>query len=232
MKRRNIVNSFNAAIEGFLYVMKTEKNMKFHFLAAVAIILFSIYLQIPISNIIVLCCALSLVLIMEMVNTAIEHTVDICTETFHPLARIIKDIMAGSVLVSAINAFVVSYLVFQNRAGLDIGVGMMKVRQSQWHLTFIAIILVLSCVIFAKLLFHKGTPLRGGMPSGHAAFIFSVWAIIVFLSNNSLVILLALIMAILVCRSRIKANIHNIWEIIAGAILGFLITTFIFQLVR
>jgi len=232
MKQRNIVNSFNSAVEGFLYVIKREKNMKFHFLAAVVILLAAIYFHIPPHLILILCCAISLVLILEMVNTAVEHLVDMCTETFHPLARIVKDVMAGSVLIAAANAFVIGYLIFQQRLSLDIGVGIMKVRQSPWHLTFIAVILVMAVVVAAKLFFHKGTPLRGGMPSGHAAFVFSAWTIIVFLSGNSLVVVLSLIISILVCRSRVKDGIHNIWEVAAGAFLGMLVTTLIFQLMK
>lgn len=232
MKQRSVVESFNSAIEGFLYVIKTQKNMRVHFLAAVLILLVAIYLHIAVGQIMILCCVISFVLVLEMINTAMEYTIDMLTETFHPLARIIKDVCAGAVLLAAINAFVVGYLIFQSRMSLNIELGLLKVLQSPWHLTFIAIISVMSLVVFAKLVFHKGTPLRGGMPSGHAAFVFSAWAIIVFISQNSLVILLSLIMAVLVARSRVNASIHNIWEIAAGSVLGVLITTLIFQLMR
>jgi len=232
MRQRSIVESFNSAIEGFLYVIKTQKNMRFHFLSAVVILLLAIYLHIPVDQIMVLCCAISLVLILEMVNTAVEHTIDMVTETYHPLARIVKDVMAGSVLLSAVNAFIVGYLIFQSRVGLDIGVGLLKIRQSSWHLTFIAVILVMAIVVVVKLMSHKGTPLRGGMPSGHAAFVFSAWTIILFLSQNNLVIFLGFIMSLLVCRSRIKTRVHNIWEVVVGAVLGILLTAMVFQLIK
>ena len=230
MKQRGIVKSFNSAIEGFMYVIKTQKNMKFHFLAAVIILLASVYFHISINQILILCCAITLVLIMEMINTAMEHTIDMFTETFHPLARIIKDITAGSVLLSAINAFVVGYLIFQNRLAVDVSTGLLRIKQSPWHITFIVIVFVMTIVVIAKLIFHKGTPLRGGMPSGHSAFAFSVWSIVVFFSQNSLIIILTLIMAFLVCRSRIKEHIHTFGEVFAGAILGILTTTLIFQI--
>lgn len=232
MRQRNIVESFNSAVEGFLYVIKTQKNMRVHFLAAVMMLLFAIYLHISSTQVMILCCVISLVLILEMVNTAMEHAVDMFTETFHPLARIIKDIMAGAVLLSSINAFVVGYLIFQYRMGLDIGMGILRIFQSQWHLTFIAIILVMTIVVFVKILLQKGTPLRGGMPSGHAAFVFSSWIIISFISQNSLVILLSLIMSILVARSRVKENVHTVWEVTAGSALGALITMMIFQFLK
>jgi diacylglycerol kinase (ATP) len=206
--------------------------MRVHFLAAVLILLIAIYLHIAAEQIMILCCVISFVLVLEMINTAMEYTIDMLTETFHPLARIIKDVCAGAVLLAAVNAFVVGYLIFQSRMSIDIGTGLLKILQSPWHLTFIAIISVMAIVVLAKLKFHKGTPLRGGMPSGHAAFVFSAWTIIAFISQNSLVILLSLIMAVLVARSRVKASIHNLWEIAAGSVLGVLVTTLIFQLMR
>jgi len=232
MRQRSVVESFNSAIEGFLYVIKTQKNMRVHFLAAVMILLIAIYIHIPPEQVIILCCVISLVLILEMVNTAIEHTIDMFTETFHPLARIIKDVTAGAVLLSAVNAFVAGYLIFQYRLGIDIGKGLLKILQSPWHLTFIAILLVMAMVVFLKIFLHNGTPLRGGMPSGHAAFVFSCWAVISFISQNSLVIILSLIMAVLVARSRIKGRIHSALEVLIGAMLGTLITTLIFQFLK
>jgi len=232
MKQRSVAESFNSAIEGFLYVIKTQKNMRVHFLFAVLILLVAIYLHIAAEQIMILCCVISFVLVLEMINTAMEYTIDMLTETFHPLARIIKDVCAGAVLLAAVNAFVVGYLIFQSRLSLDTETGLLKILQSPWHLTFIAIILVMAIVVLVKLKFHKGTPLRGGMPSGHAAFVFSAWTIITYISQNSLVVLLSLIMAVLVARSRIKANIHSLWEIAAGSVLGFLVTTLIFQLIR
>ena len=232
MKQRSVVDSFNSAIEGFLYVIKTEKNMRVHFLASVLILLIAIYLHIAAEQVMILCCVISFVLVLEMINTAMEYTIDMLTETFHPLARIIKDVCAGAVLLAAVNAFVVGYLIFQSRLSIDTETGLLKILQSPWHLTFIAIILVMALVVLAKLTFHQGTPLRGGMPSGHAAFVFSAWTIIAFISQNSLVIILSLIMAVLVARSRVKANIHSVLEIIAGSVLGALVTTMIFQLMR
>ncbi len=55
---------------------------------------------------------IAFVFMAEMINTAIERTIDLVTDEFHPLARIAKDIAAGGVLIAAINALVVGYLLF------------------------------------------------------------------------------------------------------------------------
>jgi len=158
--------------------------------------------------------------------------VDIIKSEFHPIARIIKDVAAGAVLLTSINAVIVGYLLFSKKVPFGIGESMIRIRQSPWHITFIAIILVLGTVIIGKALSQKGTPLRGGMPSGHAAVAFSVWTIIIFLTNNAIVVLLTFIMALLIARHRIKDSVHSILEVVVGAIIGVLLTLLVFQLLR
>jgi diacylglycerol kinase (ATP) len=108
--------------------------------------------------------------------------------------------------------------------------GISRLRESSWHPTFIALILVMALTIVGKAFFHRGTPLRGGMPSGHSAVAFSIWTMIAFMTNSFIVVILVFLLAFLVARHRIKDNIHSIWEVIAGALLGILVTTLIFQL--
>lgn len=224
------VESFNAAIEGFIYVLKTQTNMRIHFLSALLILLLAIYLNFTSSELLILCITITLVLAAEMVNTAVELVVDMVKSEFHPIARVIKDISAGAVLLASINAVIVGYLLFAKRIPFRIEDEVISIRQSPWHLTFISLILVLGTAVIGKVLFHKGRPLRGGMPSGHAAVAFSIWASIAFLTNNSIVIILAFVMAFLIARHRIRDSIHTIWEVLAGATLGVLLTTLVFQL--
>jgi len=168
-----------------------------------------------------------------MINTAIELVVDIVVKMeYHPIARIIKDISAGAVLLTAINFAIVVYLLFAGRTSFTIEEGIMRIGRSPWHLTFISIIVVLVITIFGKVILHSGTPLRGGMPSGHSAVAFSMWTAIAFLTHNAIVIILAFIMAFLIARHRIKDSVHTIWELIAGAVLGVLVTILVFQLLH
>jgi len=233
MRERKFVESFNAAIEGFFYVVKKERNMRIHFLFAILILLLGIYLNFTPQELMILTITIALVLAAEMINTAVEHIVDIIVEMeFHPIAKVIKDISAGAVLLAAINAAIVGYLLFSGKIPFTIEEGITRIGQSPWHPTFISIIVVLTLTIFGKIFLHSGTPLRGGMPSGHSAIAFAMWAIIAFLTRNAVVILLAFVMAFLIARHRIKDSIHTIWEVIAGAMLGVLATTLIFQLLR
>jgi diacylglycerol kinase (ATP) len=230
---KKFFESFNAAIEGFFYVIKTQRNMRVHFMLAVLILLLGIFLNLTYMEIAMLALTIALVLAAEMINTAVELIVDVMVKMeYHPIARIIKDVSAGAVLLTAINAVIVSYLLFSGKMPFTIEEGILRIGSSPWHLTFIAIILVLAVTIFGKVVLHSGTPMRGGMPSGHAAIAFSMWTIIVFLTRNPIVIILAFVMAFLIARHRIKDSIHSIEEVAVGGVLGALVTTMVFQLLR
>ena len=232
MQKTKIVVSFNYAIEGFIYVLKSQRNMRIHFLFSVLILLLGIYLNVAKVELIMLFIAVAFVLFAEMFNTAIEYTVDLVTKTANPLARVIKDIAAGAVLLSAINGFIVVYIVFSKHLNLPFENMVLKIKQSPWHITFIALIIVLSTVVLGKMFLRSGTPLRGGMPSGHSALAFSIWTAIVFSTPNNFIVALTFILAFLVARSRLIRSIHNVWEVLAGSVLGILITTLVFQLLR
>lgn len=206
--------------------------MRIHFLIALLILLFGIYLNFSAFEIIALTITIELVLVAEMINTAMELIVDMVEEKLHPVARAIKDISAGAVLVTAISAIVVGYVLFSKRIPFSMASAMSKIRNSNWHVTFISLILVLGITMIGKVALRRGTPLRGGMPSGHAAVAFSMWTVIVFLGNNTIVVTLSFVLAFLVARHRLKAAIHTFWEVLAGSIMGILVTTLIFQLFR
>ena len=102
MQERKFVESFNAAVEGFIYVLKTERNMRVHFLSAFFFILLGIYLNFTYLELLALCITITLVLVSEMVNTAVELIVDMIKSDFHPIARVVKDISAGMVLLTSL----------------------------------------------------------------------------------------------------------------------------------
>lgn len=232
MQQQGLAGSFNAAIEGFVYVFKSQRNMRLHFLMGLFAVLLGILLNFTYIEVMVLCLTIAFVLFAEMFNTAIEYTVDLVSQEYHPLARIVKDIGAGAVLLSAMTAVVIGYILFTSRAGIRIEDNILKIRESSWHVTFIILILILAVVVLSKLCLHRGTPLRGGMPSGHTAIAFSIWTIISLLYPNSLVILLVFILAVLVARSRVNSKIHSLMEVFIGALVGISITVFIFQFLR
>ena len=113
--RQGIIKAFNAAIEGIIYTFKSERNMKIHYCLAVIILVASLFLDLTRIEMIFLVFAISLVVIAEMFNTAIEKTIDMVTDEYHPLAKIAKDVAAGGVLIAALNSVVVGYMIFYDK---------------------------------------------------------------------------------------------------------------------
>ena len=177
--------------------------------------------------------AVSLVLVAEMMNTAIEAAIDAVVTTYHPRVKIAKDVAAGAVLVATVNALAVAYFVFYDRltdGSRDLLVG---VRRSPTHLVVVVMILTIILVIAIKAWTGRGAPLRGGLPSGHAAAAFAGWAAITIIAeplrHAVLVSTLAFLMALLVAQSRVEAGIHSVVETLAGAVLGTCVAIVIFQ---
>lgn len=242
MENHNLLKSFNCAIEGILYVLKTQRNMRIHFLCALAVLLLGIFLNLNAVELMVLCLSIALVLIAEMLNTGIEHTMDMISETYHPIARIVKDVCAGAVLLSAINAVIVGYILFISRLSVmlagPIEVGASRIKGSHWHLSFICLIIVILLAMMFKIYFRSGPQIRGGMPSLHSGIAFSVWTVI-WWSMTSLgtsphftvfIIILSLVLAVLVVQGRISSGIHSLGETVLGAAIGVMATVFILKL--
>lgn len=230
MPLRKWVESANYAIEGILHAAKTERHLRYHFYAAVLILLLSLILGITRSEFIAIAIVAIIVLSVEMLNTAIEATVDIIFKEYDNRAKIIKDIAAGAVLTASIGAAVVGYIIFLPYLKNTFENGLKIAKHSGEDIAIISFVVLLILVIITKTFFGKGSPLRGGIPSGHAAVAFSIWAAVTFLTEAFLPSFLVLILAVLVAQSRVSIGVHKPWEVILGALLGSVVTFFLFKL--
>jgi diacylglycerol kinase (ATP) len=229
----SIVESFNFAIEGIIHVLRTQRNMRIHFAAAVAVLVGALVFDVSRLELIALLLAIAFVLIAEMVNTAIEAAVDVASSSFDPMAKLAKDIGAGAVLIAALNAVAVGYLVFSGQVADESSRLLDKLSEAPAELTLVALVLTIASVIAMKALSGRGSPLRGGWPSGHAAVAFAGWMAVTLVLDDTehrfLVSSLALIMALLVAQTRIEAGVHSTLEVASGGVLGALVTLVVFQ---
>ena len=115
MKTRSLGESFRCAFQGVVFVLKTERNMMLHFLAAVVTLFVSSLLRVTLLELVCLTLTIAVVLICELANTALEILCDIVCADLEPRIRRVKDIAAGAVLVSAVSAVIVGILVFGPR---------------------------------------------------------------------------------------------------------------------
>lgn len=232
VRKRTFLQSLNDAVEGFIYVIRYERNMRVHFLFAFLVLLVAIFLGVRRIEWIILSTIVSFVLVAEMANTAIEKTVDAIFKRHSPEARTIKHISAGFVLVAAFNALLVGYFIFARYLTNPFELFVTRLRYAAWQTTFAALLVVLFTVIAGKAFFGRGTPFRGGAISGHSAIAFALWTAIAFTNPQLIVVVLSFCIAALVAQSRLRAKIHSFWEVVAGACLGILITALFFQIFR
>jgi diacylglycerol kinase (ATP) len=227
-----LIDSFNYAFEGIIHVLRTQRNLRIHFLAAAAVLIAALYLDVTKIELIALLLAIAFVLIAEMINSAIEGAIDISTTSFDPNAKLAKDIAAGAVLIATINAVAVGYLVFAGKAAEKGASTIDKLRDAPAEVTAIALVLVIFVVIGTKAFTGSGTPLRGGLPSGHAALAFAGWMAVTLLVGDThrfAISMVAFVMALLVAQTRVESGIHSALEVLYGSALGALVTLAVFQ---
>ena len=231
--RPSVLESFNFAIEGVIHVLRTHRNMRIHFAVAVAVIVVSVAVGVSKMELIVLLISIAFVLIAEMINTAIEGTIDAATTSFDPMAKLAKDIAAGAVLIASVNAVAVGYLVFAGKAADKTANVLDRVRNAPAEISLVALVLTVIIVIATKAWTGRGTPLRGGLPSGHAAVAFAGWMAATYIVGDShrfVVSALTFLMALLVAQTRVESGVHSALEVAYGGALGALVTLSVFQL--
>jgi diacylglycerol kinase (ATP) len=229
----SIIESFNYAIEGVVHVLRTQRNLRIHFAVAVVVLVLAAAVGVSKIELIVLLISIAFVLVAEMINTAIESAIDAATTSFDPMAKLAKDIAAGAVLIASVNAVAVAYLVFAGKAADKTARVLDKLRNAPAEITVIALVLTVIIVIATKAWSGRGTPLRGGLPSGHAAIAFAGWMAATYVVGDShrfLVSALTFIMALLVAQTRVESGIHSALEVVYGGALGALVTLSVFQL--
>jgi diacylglycerol kinase (ATP) len=226
------MNSFNYAIAGLIHAIRTQRNMQIHLAAAIFVLTFSLLFDLTRIELALVIIAISLVIFAELINTAVEVIIDILTQDYSFKARIAKNISAAAVVIAAGNAIFIAYLVFFKKAQ-ELSLNLIfNLRHEPLHLIFINLFLIFILVITLKSIFSSGTPLRGGIISGHSALATSVVLIIWFLTESLIAFSLTLILAFLTAQSRLEAGTHSLKEIVLGALLGSTITILIFYFFR
>ncbi len=109
---RSRAKSFVYAFAGLRWFFKHEHNARIHGVAAILVIIISFVLKISRLEFMAVLLAIALVLVAEMINSAIEKMLDHLSPVIHPAVKIIKDLAAAAVLVAAIVAVVIGLIIF------------------------------------------------------------------------------------------------------------------------
>ncbi len=230
MRTHSIIWSFQYAIEGVVYALRTQRNMRIHLAAAIGALVTALLLGVDRLGLVAIVFVIALVFVTELVNTAVEATVDIATQQYEPLAKTAKDVAAGAVLVASLTALVVAYLVMFERLKDVVATGLDFARVAAPDVAVVALGLTLLAVLVAKAVAREKNFFRGGWPSGHTALAFGIAVTIGFMTNSPAATLLALFGAFLVAQSRVEGNIHTVPQVILGGLLGILLPVAVYQL--
>jgi diacylglycerol kinase (ATP) len=230
MPLRQWWRSTNFAIEGILHAAKTQRHLRYHYVSAAAVLLLSYALGVSRVEFLIIALSVIAVLLAEMFNTAIETLVDMVSPEQNEKARVAKDIAAGAVLVTAFGVAVIGYIILFPYLKNAFHTGLSITKHTEEEIALIAFIVVLILVIITKAYFGKGLPLRGGMPSGHAALAFSAWVATTFITENFVASLLSFTIAVIIAQSRVGMRAHTVLEVILGSLMGASVTFLLFRL--
>lgn len=221
MSARDLIKSFQYALQGIVYSLATQRNMRIHFGVALFVMLLSLLLGVNRWEALLLFVAITLVIIAELFNTAIEALVDMATEEFHPLAKIAKDVAAGAVFLTA---------------GLAIAIGMtvfipyvyalaQQTLVEEFYDPDIGVVFVLGMVLFGTIFLKAFARYREwrASPSLTTSLAVSIVLLVWGMTLHLIVSLLVTILCLLFVWSRLR--IQPEWPpVLWGAVLGGVIT--------
>lgn len=233
MKNNNFIDAWKNAFEGIIYAITTQSNIKKQLLIAVAVMLVSLFFDLNKSEFLCLMFTVVLIIVAEMINTAIETVVDLYTDLYHPKAKIAKDVAAGAVVISAINALIVAYFLFFEKIS-TIGLKLVdEVANSPIHLAFVAILLTVIVIVTLKAAATKNNHKfikENFMPSGQTAIAFAGLTIIWLTTRNVVIFTISLVLALIISINRYENGKRIKSEIIVGACVGIMVVVLLYGL--
>lgn len=233
---KNFIQACNNAVNGIVYCATTQTNVKKELILGTIVMVLSLFYDFSSAEFLSLTFAVFFVIFAELVNTAIETLVDLVVDVYHPKAKIAKDIGAGAVVLSAVNAVIVAYFLFFKETNFtEISDSIFShMISSPMHLAFVGIILTVIAVIAVKAGVEEKRLISGVkttfIPSGQSALAFAILTAIWMNSQNPIIFCLALVLSILIVGNRMN-DTRTFGEVLFGAFMGMLIVMMIYGLV-
>jgi diacylglycerol kinase (ATP) len=224
LRPKNPIDSFRFALNGILLSFRTQRHLRIHFGVAVLALIAGFVWRLSRVELLILVIAISMVLLAELFNTALETVVDLVTMDYHPLAKVAKDVAAGAVLVTTINAAMIGAVLFLDTEQIQrLFLHPAEIPADVVRTLVVGFTLLLLLLVILKQRGKHGRFLHGGIVSGHSAIAFFLCTSLMMVARQPLISLLAVLLALLVAQSRVDAGIHSVREVALGALLGILI---------
>jgi len=106
------IKSFGHAARGIVFLLKSQQNARIHLISAIAVVGMGLWLEVNQFEWCLLIIAIGIVLIAEIFNTAIEYIMDFISPDYNAKVKVIKDLAAGGVLISALTSATIAAVVF------------------------------------------------------------------------------------------------------------------------
>ena len=231
--RKSVARSFAHAIEGVLFCLRTQRHMQVHCAIITFVLIAAIALRVSSAEMLHLMLAMALVLVAEMINTAIESAIDLIVTIYNPHAKIAKDVAAGAVLIAAFYSVIVAVIIFVTNERLIAAILRLPQFPGRPQLGLVQIValgLILLAIVIGviKRRHGHGTFLKGGIVSGHSAIGFFLGTCIFLFTRDAGITALAAALAILIAQSRIQSNIHSFREVLSGGVLGAVVAVLLY----
>ena len=222
--------SFRYAYEGIKYALDTQRNMKFHFAAAFLAFIAALYLRLAKTDVLFILLAVTLMIVTELINTAVEKAVDLAMPDRHPIAKIAKDVAAASVLVSAMFAVVVGMVVFYE----PIDRLFRHVRHPGSSVTVAAIWVLIALVLLTVIVIEtrfadKGRRVRPSLLTAVACSISTLTALLV---ENTVVALLSFTLTALILLNVYDKKTRSAPALLLGSLIGATVTVLAYYLMN
>lgn len=232
IKNSNFIDACYNAVNGIIYATTTQSNIKKQLIITVIVLILSLFLELTRVEFLILTFAIVLVLLMEMVNTAVETVVDLYVDVYHPKAKIAKDVAAGGVVIASLNSIIVGYFLFFEKIGSMGSTVLKNIVESPLHLAFTAIVLTIIAVVSIKAtsVKNKNKIKLNFCPSGQVAIAFAALTTIWLTTSDIVILTLSLVLSILVAENRIESNNKTLAETFFSACMGVLIVVLVYSL--
>lgn len=229
----NFIEACNNAVNGIIYATTTQSNIKKQLVIAVVVMILSLFFNLEKAEFLCLTFSVFLILITELLNTAIETVVDLYTDIYHPKAKIAKDVGAGAVVLAAINALILAYFLFFDKIG-EVGTTILEsIIRSPMHLAFVGVILTIIAALSLRAASttnkHRLVN-KSFIPSGQTAIAFAALTAIWLNTSNIVIFTLSLILSLMIVENRLEGSHKKMTEIIFGACMGVLIVLLVYGL--
>jgi diacylglycerol kinase len=211
------------------YSLSTQQNMQFHFSVSFIVLILALLFKLPKTEILFILLSVTLVIVCELMNTAVEKAVDLAMPQRHPLAKIAKDVAAAAVLVSAVFAAIVGMIVFYEP--IDDLIRRVGTEESTLTpgLIWTLVALVALTVIVAQTRFSQSNVRH--RPSLLTAVSFSISTWIALMTAQTLIALLGYSLSIQLMFVVYDKRNRQLLSLAAGAVIGSIMTAFAYYLV-